>query len=73
MEISIGIRHVARELTVDVDLTREEIAAKVEQALANGTVLTFTAKDGNLVVVPSDALGYVQCKDSEIRRVGFGF
>ncbi|WP_406712583.1 DUF3107 family protein [Trueperella pyogenes] len=49
------------------------MAAKVEQALANGTVLTFTAKDGNLVVVPSDALGYVQCKDSEIRRVGFGF
>lgn len=73
MEISIGIRNVARELTFDVDLTAQDISDRVEQALAGGSVLSFTDKDGNVVVVPTTALGYVQCKETEARRVGFGF
>ncbi|WIM08462.1 DUF3107 domain-containing protein [Trueperella bernardiae] len=72
MEISIGIRNVARELSLDVDLTAHEVSERVEQALAAGAVLSFTDKEGN-VVVPTDALGYVQCKEAEARRVGFGF
>lgn len=73
MEISIGIRNVARELSLDVDLTAHEVSERVEKALAAGAVLSFTDKEGNVVVVPTDALGYVQCKEAEARRVGFGF
>ena len=42
MEISIGIRNVQRELTLDVDLTSEEVSEKVSAALENNTVLSLT-------------------------------
>ncbi|QOR47043.1 DUF3107 domain-containing protein [Trueperella pecoris] len=73
MEISIGIRNVARELTLDADLTAEQVTAKVNDAIASNSVLSLTDKDGQVVVVPVQALGYVQCKEAEVRRVGFGF
>ncbi len=41
MEIKIGIRQSNRELTVDVDSSIEDITAQVNEAIAQGTVLTL--------------------------------
>ncbi|NLW13622.1 MAG: DUF3107 domain-containing protein [Trueperella sp.] len=73
MEISIGIRNVQRELTLDVDMTADEVSEKVSAALANNTVLSLKDTEGKVVIVPSEAIGYVQVNDAETRRVGFGF
>lgn len=73
MEISIGIRNVQRELSLDVDLTAEDITAKVTEALSSGTPLSITDTDGKVVIVPSAAIGYVQLDEAKTRRVGFGF
>ena len=73
MEISIGIRNVQRELTLDVDLTSEEVSEKVSAALENNTVLSLTDSEGKVVFVPSEAIGYVQVNEAQTRRVGFGF
>lgn len=37
MDIKIGIQNVGRELTVNADLTAEEVEAKVTEALSSGT------------------------------------
>lgn len=73
MEISIGIRNVQRELTLDVDLTSEEVSEKISAALENNTVLSLTDTEGKVVFVPSEAIGYVQANEAQTRRVGFGF
>lgn len=70
MEIRIGIRQVARELTFETSLSPQEVSAAVEKALA-GSVLDLTDTRGRRVFVPAGALGFVEIGDSEPRRVGF--
>ena len=71
MEITIGIRQVAREISVETSLSADEIAAAVEKALA-GSILDLTDTRGRRVVVPSAAIGYIEIGAEEQRRVGFG-
>ena len=71
MEITIGIRQVARELSVETSLSADEVAAAVEKALA-GSILDLTDTRGRRVVVPSAAIGYIEIGAEEQRRVGFG-
>lgn len=71
MEITIGIRQVARELTFESTLSSEEIAAAIDKALA-GSVLDLTDARGRRIIVPSEAIGYVELGAEEQRRVGFG-
>lgn len=73
MEVTIGIRDVRQAVTVDVDITSDEVAKKVSDALEDDTPLVLTGSDGKIVIVPGGALGYVQISDSPQRRVGFGF
>lgn len=71
MEITIGIRQVARELTFESPLSGDEIAAAVEKALS-GAVLDLTDNRGRRVIVPSEAIGYVEIGAEQSRPVGFG-
>lgn len=71
MEITIGIRQVARELTLETNQSADEITAAVEKALA-GAILDLTDARGRRVIVPSEAIGYVELGVEETRRVGFG-
>lgn len=71
MDISIGIRNVARELSLDVDGTPESVTETVTAAISGGTALTLSDSKGRTIVVPQDALGYVIVGDGEERRVGF--
>ena len=71
MEITIGVKNVARELVVDTDQSADDVAAAVATALETSTPLQLTDARGRRVIVPADALGYVEVGGDEARRVGF--
>ncbi len=72
MEIRIGIRNSARELSFESAQNAKEIEAAVAAALeAQAKVLKLTDDKGRIYVVPTDALAYVEIGAEETRRVGF--
>ena len=72
MEIFIGIRDNTRQLGLDVDMSENELMAKVNEALASAHgVLDLTDTKGQRTLVPAHALGYVQIAAKTERRVGF--
>lgn len=73
MEIRIGIRDVAREIVIETEETHEEVAVQVAEAMAGrDAVLSLTDSRGRRVLVPANALGYVDIGAPEKSRVGFG-
>ena len=78
MEITIGLKHVSRELSLEFDGEPEAVRTAVtealeEQAKGNGAaVLTLTDEKGRQVVVPVAALAYVEIGAQTPRPVGFG-
>ena len=72
MEILIGIRGNKNLLGFDVDMSENELMAKVNEALASDHgVLDLTDTKGQRTLVPAHALGYVQIASKTERRVGF--
>ena len=72
MEVKIGVRNVAREITLESAQTAEEVTAAVDQAIEKGTTLRLSDEKGRVVVVPAGVLGSVEIGAPEGRRVGFG-
>lgn len=72
MEIRIGVRNVAREIVIESDQTADEVNQAVAAALEGGKALTLKDDKGHTVVVPADALGYLDIGSEQERRVGFG-
>jgi hypothetical protein len=73
VEVKIGVRNVAREIQLESDQSAEEIQATVTKALTDKTgTLSLTDEKGRTVVVPVEALGYVDIGATEKARVGFG-
>jgi len=70
VEVRIGVRNVARELSFETPLTADEVAKAVAAALG-GSALDLPADKGRRILVPSDALGYVEIGQEERHRVGF--
>ena len=72
MEILIGIRGNKNLLGFDVDMSENELMAKVNEALASPHgVLDLTDTKGQRTLVPAHALAYVQIAAKTERRVGF--
>lgn len=72
MEILIGIRGNKNLLGLDVDMSENELMAKVNEALASDHgVLDLTDTKGQRTLVPAHAIGYVQIAAKTERRVGF--
>ncbi|WP_084129310.1 DUF3107 domain-containing protein [Demequina sp. NBRC 110055] len=71
MEIRIGVQNVAREIVIETELSGDEVASKVADAVA-GATLDLTDAKGRRVVVPAGSLGYVEIGEETKRRVGFG-
>ncbi|QWW20091.1 DUF3107 domain-containing protein [Schaalia sp. 19OD2882] len=69
--VVIGVRDIARELTVDLELDADRFFASVDQAVRAGTPVQFTDTNGDRVLVPSSALGFVQVVSEKPQRVGF--
>jgi hypothetical protein len=73
MEITIGMRQVPKEITLNVDQKADEVRDTIAAAIAgNQPLITLTDKQGRTVIVPTAALAYVEVGPSSSRRVGFG-
>lgn len=73
MEIRIGVRDVAREVTFESAQTPEQVRAMIAEALSSGAqLIELQDEKGGTVLVPSSALGYVEIGSPEKSRVGFG-
>lgn len=72
MEVRIGVKQVSREVVIESAQTPAEVQEIVTTALAGDGPLTLTDDKGRLVVIPTDAVGYVEVGVEEAGRVGFG-
>lgn len=72
MEIKVGIRHMNREVVVDSDQSADEVTTALKDALSGASVLELLDKQGRRVVIPADAIGYVEIGQENARPVGFG-
>lgn len=71
MEIRIGILHAPREVTIDSNMSAEQVQAAVDAALNSGTALRLTDDKGRAILVPAAHIAYVDVAGPESRRVGF--
>ena len=71
MEIRIGIQNVAREITFQTDMSKEDVTEKVRAAVNDKANLELTDDKGGTIIVPAGVLGYVEIGDATARRVGF--
>ncbi|MCY1674203.1 DUF3107 domain-containing protein [Pseudarthrobacter sp. SL88] len=72
MEIKIGVQNVGREIVLESNQDAETVAQVVGEAIKGGGELRLTDDKGRLIIVPGNALGYVEIGAEEVRRVGFG-
>ena len=72
MEIKIGVQNVAREIVLESTDDAETVAKVVGEAINAGSELRLKDDKGRVVIVPSNALAYVEIGAEEVRRVGFG-
>jgi hypothetical protein len=73
VEIKIGVQHAARELSLESELSAEEVEKAVSAALTGKSgVLVLTDEKGRKVMVPAERLAYVEIGEPSARRVGFG-
>ena len=72
MEVKIGVRDVAREVTLESELKPEEVQAAVEAAVSSGGLLKLTDDRGRVVIIPGALVGYVEIGAPERGKVGFG-
>jgi len=72
--VRIGVVHTPKELSLEVDLSADEVAAAVDQALADDdSVLWLTDSKGRRIGVPAERVAYVEIEtDHDAKRVGFG-
>ncbi len=72
MEIKIGIHNVTREVTIDVDLTIDQVVAAYAEAQATGSPLRLTDLSGRQMLIPATGIGYIEFGQEHARHVGFG-
>lgn len=72
MDIKIGIKHSARELSFDTSASAKELEATVSSAIESGAkLISLTDSKGNVFLVPTDSVTYLEIGAEEARRVGF--
>ena len=69
MQVTIGIKHAPRELTLETSASQEEVLA----ALAGAATQDVTVSDdkGRKIFVPAGSLVYAELGETTTRRVGF--
>lgn len=71
MEIKIGVQNTTREITLESDQSMADVAKAVTEALEGGGAITISDTKGRSVMVPANALAYIEFGDEEHRRIGF--
>ena len=69
MQVTIGIKHASRELSLETSDSQEKVLAAVADAETKAVILSDDK--GRKVYVPTSAIAYVVLGESEPRRVGF--
>jgi hypothetical protein len=72
VEIKIGVQNIGREIVLESNEDADSVAKIVEAAITKGSELRLKDDKGRLIIVPGNALGYVEIGAEEARRVGFG-
>lgn len=72
MEIKIGVQNLGREVVVDLDESPEELKSRFKTAILDKSVLELTDSRGHQVLIPAEAVGYIEIGQQNARRVGFG-
>ncbi|MDR2930068.1 MAG: DUF3107 domain-containing protein [Propionibacteriaceae bacterium] len=72
MEIKIGISNVNREITLNVDLTLEQILDAYTAATADSGFLLLTDESGRQTMIPVANIGFIEFGQEHTRPVGFG-
>ncbi len=72
MDIRIGIANSPREISFESSQTAADVQKVVSDALtADAKFVTLTDAKGNVYVVPTASLAYLEIGSEESRRVGF--
>jgi hypothetical protein len=71
VEVKIGVQNAARELTIDVDESAEDVEKRLADAVANDGVLTLQDSKGRKLLVPAAKLAYVELGHGTVGQVGF--
>lgn len=72
MEVKIGVLHTPRELTIESELSAEEVHGLVDAALTEGKALRLEDQRGSQIIVPAATLAYVEIAGQKRGGVGFG-
>lgn len=70
MDIRIGIKDTAREISFESSQTRDEVERLVGDAL-EGSVLKIDDSKGRRYLVPATQIAYVEIGDEAGRKIGF--
>ncbi|MBE6482875.1 DUF3107 domain-containing protein [Actinomyces ruminicola] len=70
MQVTIGIKHSTRELSLETSASQEEVLAAVADAATSS--VTLTDDKGRKVFIPAGSLAYIEIGEASPRRVGFG-
>lgn len=72
MEVKIGITDVAREVTIETQLTTEEVQESLRKAVESSGLFELSDEKGRHVLIPAARVGYVDIGSATARAVGFG-
>jgi hypothetical protein len=72
MDVRIGIRDNARDISFESGLSAKDLMAKVKKAIeASEPVLEMSDEKGSIILIPTSSIAYVEIGVEETRRVGF--
>ncbi|MGK2349781.1 DUF3107 domain-containing protein [Actinomyces sp. W5033] len=70
MQVTIGIKHSPRELSLETSASQEDVLAALSGAATQD--VTISDDKGRKVFVPAGSLAYAELGEAAPRRVGFG-
>ena len=72
MDVRIGIRDNARDISFESGLSAKDLMATVKKAIdASEPVLELSDEKGSIILIPTSSIAYVEIGAEETRRVGF--
>lgn len=71
MEIKIGMKNVARELSLDIEQTLDELKKQLQQAIEDQKILDLVDKRGAHTLINGNDVAYVEFSPERQNRIGF--
>jgi hypothetical protein len=72
MDIKIGIKNSARELSFESSASAKELEASIRSAMdSDAKLISLTDSKGNVFLIPTKSITYLELGAEEARRVGF--